>query len=145
MKHILLTAAAVLTLAACGSNTETESKDNQAVETNVDVTNGEVVTLSDDNMYRPGNPVSEPTIIDFNATWCGPCRAFKPVFHATAAKFPNVRFVSADVDKLVNTAKAYEITAVPTIVFISTNGNDRRIEGMMDATQFEELVKNFSE
>ena len=39
-------------------------------------------------------------LVDFSATWCGPCRMISPYFEEQAAKFPNVKFIKVDVDTL---------------------------------------------
>ena len=43
-------------------------------------------------------------IIDFTASWCGPCKVISPVFHALAAQYPNVLFASLDVDEVSESA-----------------------------------------
>lgn len=145
---ILLLAAG---LSACGSQVKDagyEQTDTvgekQSADAIMDVEGaGKVYTQTDDNAYSPGKKVDVPTIIDFNATWCGPCQAFKPVFDAAAKQYPQVRFVSADVDRLPEMAEAYGIRAVPTLVFISPDGNIRKAEGFMNAEDFSALIDSF--
>ncbi|KAJ5287258.1 Thioredoxin [Penicillium angulare] len=61
---------------------------------------------------------SGPTVIDFYATWCGPCRAVGPQVGKLSEKYENVRFIQIDVDKMGGVAKQFSVTAMPTFVFV---------------------------
>ncbi len=84
-----------------------------------------------------------PVVIDFSATWCGPCREFKPVFEKTAAAYADkIDFFSADVDECPRLASRYGVTAIPHITVITPDGNVRTFTGYMDESQFAGLIKN---
>ena len=56
----------------------------------------------------------KPIIIDFNATWCGPCKQFAPHFHAVAEKYADkALFYSVDTDKWPNVATAFKVEGIP--------------------------------
>lgn len=57
-------------------------------------------------------------MIDFYATWCGPCRAVAPKVGELSEKYENVRFVQVDVDKMSQVAREFNVTAIPTFVFL---------------------------
>lgn len=61
---------------------------------------------------------SGPTVIDFYATWCGPCRAVAPKVGELSEKYENVRFIQIDVDKMRAVASQFNVTAMPTFVFL---------------------------
>lgn len=70
-------------------------------------------------------PVSKPTIMDFQATWCRPCRALKPVLARIERKYAGrVNVVTVDVDDPANQhlVEKYGVTVLPTIVFLGTEG-----------------------
>ncbi len=152
MKKTLFAAAmCVFTLSACSSKTEAandqaaETAETAAVATQAISRAAEagVVELSDDAAYRPDTKVETLTILDFNATWCPPCQAFAPVFHATAEKFPNVVFVSVDVDSNPNTASAFGVTGIPNVIFMKPDGTSINIVGtgdLLPAEKFEKLI-----
>jgi thioredoxin 1 len=58
-------------------------------------------------------------LVDFTATWCGPCKMIGPYFEELAAKFPDVEFVKVDVDELDDVAAACGISAMPTFQLYS--------------------------
>ena len=60
-------------------------------------------------------------LVDFWATWCGPCKMIAPVIEEVAKEVNNARFVKVDVDTNENLANKYQITNIPTLM-IFKNG-----------------------
>ena len=57
-------------------------------------------------------------VIDFFATWCGPCKMISPVLEEMEAQMSNVKFLKVDVDEAEDVAVHYQISAMPTFIFI---------------------------
>lgn len=92
-----------------------------------------VVDLKDDNKFRPGIKPGIVTVLDFNATWCVPCRKLTPALHKAADSYAgHSAFFSVDVDSLESTAAAYNVSSVPTVVIIAPDGNSKTVVGLGD-------------
>lgn len=116
-----------------------KNSEKQADETPV-APKGEVkvVTSADEVVEKPSRPV----FVDFNATWCGPCQQFAPVFDAAAAKYGDkADFLSVDVDELPALAEKYQVRNIPMILCIMPNGEVTKSVGFMDSRQFNEFVE----
>ncbi|EOA17651.1 hypothetical protein CARUB_v10006018mg [Capsella rubella] len=68
-------------------------------------------------------------VVDFSASWCGPCKMIEPAIHAMADKFTDVDFVKLDVDELPDVAKEFNVTAMPTFVLVKRGKEIDRIIG----------------
>lgn len=78
-------------------------------------------------------------VIDFSATWCGPCKMIAPVYDAMASEFPNVVFLKVDVDECDEIASEYGILSMPTFVFIKKKEKVQSFSGA-NAEKLKETV-----
>ena len=67
-----------------------------------------------ENLIKENNNV----VIDFYATWCGPCNLLAPIFEDVAKEKENVIFVKVDVDEAGELAELFGISSIPTVVYI---------------------------
>ncbi|XP_015122913.1 thioredoxin-2 [Diachasma alloeum] len=68
-------------------------------------------------------------IIDFFATWCGPCKVIAPQFEELSKEFPDIVFLKVDVDDNEEIATEYEIGSMPTFVFIKNGKTVHQFTG----------------
>ena len=81
-----------------------------------------------------------PCVVDFYATWCGPCRKLAPIMDSLSNVYKDkIRFYKVDVDKEPNLAAAFGISSIPQVLYIPTSGKPAMQVGLYPT---EEIIKN---
>ena len=84
-----------------------------------------------------------PTLVDFTATWCGPCKAMAPVLEQLASKVgEKARIIKIDVDKNQALSEKMKIQGVPTFILYKNGEIIWRQSGMQSLNQLETLIDN---
>lgn len=97
------------------------------------------VLVSDYNKKDWNFKGKRPAIVDFSATWCGPCKRLAPILDELAKTYKGkIDFYKVDVDEAKALSKVYEIRSVPTVLFIPTSGKPTSITGLYPK---DEIVK----
>lgn len=72
----------------------------------------------------------EPVVVDFFATWCGPCRLIEPIVKQLAESYAGkVKFVKVDIDESPDVADQFAVSGVPTLVLFKDGQEADRLQG----------------
>lgn len=83
----------------------------------------------------------KPAVIDFFATWCGPCKALSPVLEEISAEYAGkVDIYKVDIDKEEPLLEMFDIRSVPTLIFVPMKGSPERAMGVMAKDRLRELL-----
>jgi thioredoxin 1 len=81
-------------------------------------------------------------LVDFYATWCGPCRMMHPVIEDIANDNPDLKILKVDVDKQENVARSYGIMSIPTIILFKDGNVVEKNIGFTPKEILENWLKN---
>ena len=87
-----------------------------------------VTTASHDQLLKESR---KPIVLDFWASWCGPCKIMDPIFAQAALERPEVVFGKVNVDQEAKLAQKYDIRAIPTLLVIADGKVVKRSEGVL--------------
>ena len=144
----------VLTLAATACAGNSVENKNSYEPTMVDIYM-EVVALNKADFLKKvynyeANPNdwkfegSRPAIVDFYATWCGPCKVIHPILEELSKEYSGkVDIYQIDVDKEQDLAAAFGIRSIPTLLMIPMKEEPRIMQGAMPKDQLKKAIDEF--
>lgn len=87
----------------------------------------------------------KPAIVDFYASWCGPCKKLSPIMEKMSKKYEDkVNFYKIDVDESSDLANTLKIKGIPTLIFFKDSlSTSIIIEGFMSETELEHYISSY--
>jgi thioredoxin len=79
----------------------------------------------------------------FEATWCGPCKALKPIFENVASKYNDVNFSYVDVDEQFELAAKYSVRSVPTVIIEKDGKEVQRFSGVLSELSYINAINDW--
>ncbi len=141
MNKVFICLTALLLLAAC--NNTSEHNNSEAGSGNDTVQTGTTTTPTDEtgqgNWSKQNTLLgSKPMVVDFFATWCGPCKELAPILDEIEQNHQGeVIFKRIDVDQDPDLAQEFSVEAIPTLLFVAPNGDYQTIVGLAKPQEIE--------
>ena len=84
-----------------------------------------------------------PCVVDFYATWCGPCRKVSPIMERIAKEYDGMLIVyKIDVDKEPKLSSTFGVRSIPTVLFIPKEGQPMKQVGALSEQQYKQIIEN---
>lgn len=79
-------------------------------------------------------------VVDFFATWCGPCKMLGPIFEKVSEDVNDVKFVKLDVDKFNDIAREYGVMSIPTLILFENGKEVKKEIGFMSEDKLKDFI-----
>jgi len=85
-----------------------------------------------------------PTLVDFWAEWCGPCKSMHPIFESLSKKYLNVKFARVNVDNNQNISMRFAVQSIPTFIMFKSGQVVDKMMGAVGAPGIHMICKKHS-
>ena len=143
-KIAIAIATILITLASCGNagaqnDKKTEKKTGSVKELNADSFSATVYDVTKTDLKYLGD---KPAIVDFTATWCGPCQRIAPILEELAKEYDGqIVIYKVDIDKNRQLAQAFNVSSIPAILYIPLTDEPVMTVGSRDKSKFENEIE----
>jgi thioredoxin len=102
---------------------------------------GNIPDVTDSNFQAEVLESDTPTLVDFWAPWCGPCRIIAPSLEELNEELDNFRVVKLNVDENQITAAKYEVMSIPTLIVFKNGEPAKKIIGAMPKKRLQQELE----
>lgn len=102
-----------------------------------------IIELKESNDFNKVIKQYKKVIVDFYATWCGPCKMLAPMLEKVVTKHNDWVIVKVDVDKHNDLASKYQVQAVPTLFFFKEQKLVEKTMGFKPDSELEKIITKF--
>jgi len=85
-----------------------------------------------------------PTLVDFWAEWCGPCKSMHPIFESLSKKYPSIKFARVNVDNNQNISMRFVVQSIPTFIMFKSGQIVDKMMGAVGAPGIHMICKKHS-
>jgi thioredoxin 1 len=83
------------------------------------------------------------TVVDFFATWCGPCKMLAPVLEGLSNEMEgNAKFIKVDIDQSLDLANEFQIASVPTMIIFKDGQKVEQLVGFLPKEKIQQAIEN---
>ena len=100
-----------------------------------------VIEVNRGNFQAEVLDAKAPVLADFNADWCGPCKAMRPMLEELAESEPGYKIVSIDIDEEGELAEEYDVTSIPCLILFKGGEEVNRSIGLISKDAIAELAE----
>ena len=99
-----------------------------------------VVNVNKENFESEVLKSAKKVLVDFNASWCGPCRMLKPIVEEISEENNDVKVVSIDIDSESELAEKYGVSSIPCLVLFNKGEEVKRNVGLISKDEIESII-----
>ncbi len=104
----------------------------------------EIINLDSTNFTQTVSS-NIPTLVDFWADWCGPCKMMHPVFESLSKKYPKIKFARVNVDQNQNIAMKFAVQSIPMFIMFKSGQIIDKMVGAVGAPGIHMICKKYSD
>ncbi len=101
-----------------------------------------VIEVTKDNFEKEVLKSAIPVLVDFNAGWCGPCKAMRPMLDELAENNTKYKIVSVDIDEEDELVEEYEVASIPCLVVFKGGKETDRSVGLIPKDAIAALMED---